>query len=86
LELDHAIGYSGKIISSVHMHANGNDFVLIAGASLIIGDLNDPHNQSFLRAHDDQITTLTLGNTGTMIASGQRGDNADIVIWDYASK
>ena len=44
VELDHAIGYSGKIIRGVWMHPNGKEYVLIAGASIVVGDLNDPHN------------------------------------------
>jgi len=53
VELDHAIGYSGKIPRSVHLHPNSKDYVMIAGASIIIGDLTDIHNQFFLRGHDD---------------------------------
>ena len=86
VELDHAIGYSGKIANSVHMHPNATDYVLVAGASIIVGDLNDPHNQHFLRAHDDQITCLAVSNAGALLASGQRGDNSDILLWDYQNK
>jgi hypothetical protein len=53
VELDHAIGFSGKIVRSVHLHPNSKDYVLIAGCSIVIGDLSDPHNQNFLTAHDD---------------------------------
>jgi len=35
---------------------------MIAGASIIVGDLTDPHNQYFLRGHDDQITCLAISN------------------------
>lgn len=84
--MDHAIGYSGLINKSVYLHPNQKDFVMIAGASIIVGDLTDPHNQYFLRGHDDQITCLAISNSGSLIASGQRGDNSDILIWDYESK
>jgi hypothetical protein len=53
VELDHAIGYSGKVVRSVHLHPNARDYVTIAGASIIVSDLTDPHNQFFLRGHDD---------------------------------
>ena len=59
---------------------------MIAGASIIVGDLTDPHNQFFLRGHDDQITCIAISNNGALIASGQRGDNSDILIWDYETK
>lgn len=44
VELDHSIGFSGKVVSSVHLHPNAKDYVLIAGCSIVIGDLSDPHN------------------------------------------
>lgn len=86
VELDHAIGYSGKVVKSVHLHPNSKEFVLVAGASIVIGDLNDPHNQHFLKGHDDQITCLAVSNGGALIASGQRGDNSDILLWDFETR
>lgn len=86
VELDHAIGFSGKVVGSVHLHPNARDYVLIAGCSIVIGDLSDPHTQNFLTAHDDQITCMAIANGGHLIASGQKGDNSDIVLWDFASK
>ena len=44
IELDHAIGFSGKITNSVFLHPNAKDYVLIAGCSIVVGDLSDPHN------------------------------------------
>lgn len=44
VELDHAIGFSGKIVNSVFLHPNTKDYVLIAGSSVVVGDLSDPHN------------------------------------------
>ena len=35
------------------------------------GDLNDPHSQHFLTAHDDLITCLAISNMGGLIASGK---------------
>jgi WD40 repeat protein len=60
--------------------------VLVAGCSIVVGNLNDPHNQSFLTAHDDLITCLSVSNAGGLLASGQKGDNSDILIWDYSTK
>ena len=71
IELDHAIGYSGKLVSGVHLHPNAKDYVLIAGCSIVVGDLSDPHTQNFLTAHDDQITCLAIANQGHLIASGR---------------
>jgi hypothetical protein len=62
VELDHSIGFSGNVVNSVFLHPNTKDYVLIAGCSIVIGDLSDPHNQNFLTAHDDQITCLAIAN------------------------
>ena len=59
---------------------------MIAGCSVITGDLNDPHSQHFLTAHDDLITCIAVSHNGKLLASGQQGDNSDIVIWDYETK
>jgi WD40 repeat protein len=86
VELDHSIGYSGKIVDSVHLHPSLKEFILVAASSIVVRDLNDPHNQHFLTAHDDQITCLAISNNGQMLASGQRGENSDIVVWNYETK
>jgi len=44
VELDHAIGFSGKVNNSVFLHPNAKEYVLIAGCSIVTGDLNDPHS------------------------------------------
>lgn len=72
LELEHAIGYSGKIVQSAYFHPNGKDFVYIAGGCIVICDLKDPHQQGFLRGHDNQITCLALSSTGRLLASGKK--------------
>ena len=71
VELDHAIGFSGKVDNSVFLHPNAKEYVCIAGCSIVTGDLNDPHSQHFLTAHDDLITCLAISNMGGLIASGK---------------
>ena len=70
MELEHSIGYSGKIVRSVYFHPNGKEFVCISGACIVICDLSDPHQQFFLRGHDDQIKTLAISHDGKTLASG----------------
>ena len=53
---------------------------------MIVADLLDPHNQVFLRGHDDFITTVDVSPSGRYIASGQRGENADVIVWDFEEK
>ena len=52
----------------------------------MVRDIQDPHNQHFLTAHDDSIMCLAVSNNGNLLASGQRGENSDIVVWDYGQK
>ena len=70
LDLEHAIGYSGRIVRSVHIHPNNRDLVYIAGGCIVVCDMNDPHQQSFLRGHDDQISCLAISHGGALLASG----------------
>lgn len=86
VELDHSIGFSGSVLQSVHLHPQLKEYVLIAGSSIVVRDILDPHNQHFLTAHDDQVTCLAVSNNGTMLATGQRGENSDVVIWDFLNK
>ena len=60
MELEHAIGLSGKIVRAIYLHPNATEFVYISGSCIVICDLNDAHQQSFLREHDDQVTCLTI--------------------------
>lgn len=71
VELDHAIGFSGKVDNSVFLHPNAKEYILIAGCSIVTGDLNDPHSQHFLTAHDDLITCISISNMGHLLASGK---------------
>lgn len=44
VELDHSIGFSGKVVDSVFLHPSLKEYILIAGSSLVVRDLQDPHN------------------------------------------
>jgi len=70
----------------VHVHPSVREYCLIAGSSIVVRDIQDPHNQHFLTAHDDMITCLTISTNGNLLASGQKGENSDIVVWDFTTK
>jgi WD40 repeat protein len=42
--------------------------------------------QVFLRGHDDDITCLALSPSGRFVASGQKGENSDAIVFDFESK
>ena len=86
MELEHAIGFAGSLRNCLQFHPNGRDIVYAAGGCVVVADLSDPHNQVFLRGHDDFITSIAVSPSGRYIASGQRGDNADVIVWDFEEK
>ena len=86
IELEHAIGYSAEFLKSIYYHPNQRNTLYITGACIVINDLADAQGQAFLRAHDDTVTCLAMSPSGALIASGQKGYNADVLVWDFASR
>mmetsp|Transcript_46052 Transcript_46052/g.128074 ORF Transcript_46052/g.128074 Transcript_46052/m.128074 type:complete len:628 (-) Transcript_46052:499-2382(-) len=85
IELEHAVGFSASC-GEICYHPNGKKYICAAGASLVVCDFADPHDQVFFRGHDGPVTCLALSNSGRFVASGQHGENADAIVWDYESK
>lgn len=85
IELDHSIG-NNAIPNCLAYHPNKENYIYSQGWSVGIGSLTDIHSQEFLRQHDDSVTCLALSSSGNLIASGQKGDNADIIVWAFAQK
>jgi len=93
LELEHAIGYTGRHAQTLLLHPHEPDCTVFAiGCTVVLGKLDDPHDQEFLRGHDEAISSLTISPTGLMIASGQMGSThlkepyAPVIVWDYAQR
>lgn len=84
IEFEHFIGCN-VIPGGVQFHPNGINYIVAAGGNIVIGDLTKPQYQDFLKKHDDQITCISLSARGTYFASGQRGENSNVYIWDFAS-
>ena len=85
MELEHAIGYL-SLPGGLYCHPNGTDLIHAAGGTVIVADLHDPHRQQILRGHDANVTCLAVSGSGRLIASGQAGENADVLVWDTASR
>lgn len=83
LQLEHGMGYNGQAPNSLILHPNLVDYIYIAGGVVVIAEMNDPNKQKLLRGHDDVVTCIALSHNGELLASGQRGDNSDIFVWDY---
>jgi len=87
IELEHAIGFSGLSLSPLHMlGTDGSSYAYATGGCVVLGDLSDPHKQHFLRGHDDHISCLAVSKSGRLIASGQHGRDADVIVWDVEAR
>ena len=67
------------------MTADPNDpdrIFYVAGSTVVYGHLGKTGGQSFLRGHDDDVTCMAVSHSGKLIATGQTGVNADVVLWD----
>ena len=91
LELEGVCGWTGRFPSTLLCHPSQDAvFVAALGASVVIGDVNDPHKQRFLLGHDAEVSALDVSSSGRFIASGQlrstqvaTGD-ASVMAWDTA--
>jgi len=86
IELFHGIGYNGSIVNSLILHPNLVEYIYLAGGVIVIAEMNDPNKQYFLRGHDNEVRTISLSKNGKLLASGQKGENSDILVWDYHSR
>eukprot|EP01047_Picozoa_sp_COSAG01_P063310 COSAG01_NODE_8182_length_2887_cov_4.576399_1_plen_621_part_00 len=93
LELEHAIGYTGAHAQTLLLHPTAADCTVFAiGCTVVLGKLDDPHDQEFLRGHDEAISALSISSTGFMIASGQVGSThlkepyAPVIVWDHTRR
>ena len=72
LELEHMMGYTGRRLGTLLAHPRLSEvFVKSVGSAVVVGDLNDPHQQEFLRGHDMEITAMAISASGNKLASGQ---------------
>ena len=83
IQLEHGMGYNGLTKNSLILHPNLVDYIYIAGGVIVIAEMNDPNKQKLLRGHDDVVTCISLSHNGELLASGQRGKNSDIFVWNY---
>lgn len=93
LELEHVFGYSGKYQTTVQYHQTEPSLILYTiGSLIVIEDVNNKHNQWFLKGHDNEVTTIAVSNNGLLIASGQLGSpfhkhhEAPVILWNFQTK
>lgn len=85
LDLSAVIGFQGKVNSGLQLHPDNEHIIFPLGTTIVVRHIIS-RTQKFLRGHDNDISVITVSNTGKYIASGQRthmGFQADIIIWDF---
>lgn len=85
IEIECCIGHN-SVPRGTHYHPNGENFIYSSGWNVGIGSLTSPQSQEFLKAHDGFVTCVSLSPSGNFVASGQRGENSDIFVWDFNSR
>ncbi|KAL3660058.1 hypothetical protein V7S43_014980 [Phytophthora oleae] len=85
IELEHTIGFSA-VPNAIHYHPSGREYVYPAGGSVLLTSFQDAHSQLFLRGHEGNVSCITMSPSGRMLASGERGRHADILVWDYSTR
>ncbi|RLN91111.1 hypothetical protein BBJ28_00011668, partial [Nothophytophthora sp. Chile5] len=85
IELEHTIGFSA-VPNAIHYHPSGRDYVYPAGGSVLLTSFQDAHSQLFLRGHLGHVSCIAMSRSGRLLASGERGRSADVLVWDYAAR
>ena len=71
LNLMAIIGFSGKVPDGLILHPDNETLIFPIGSQIIIRNVLS-RQDSFLRGHDNDISTMALSKSGKYLASGQR--------------
>ena len=59
--------------------------VAAVGACAVVRDLLDPHSSTFLRGHAGAVSAMALSPSARLLATGERGFDSDVCVWDLES-
>ncbi|KAM9856612.1 cilia- and flagella-associated protein 52 [Aulostomus maculatus] len=88
LELEAAIGFNGNVPFGLRVHPDREHLIYPLGCTVILKRIKDG-KQEFLHGHTNNVSCISVSQSGTYIASGQvnfLGFKAEIIIWDYAQR
>lgn len=71
LELSAVIGFQGKVISGLILHPDNEHIIYPLGTTIVVRHIIS-RTQQFLRGHDNDISVISVSNTGKYVASGQK--------------
>ncbi|CCW62363.1 unnamed protein product [Phytomonas sp. EM1] len=89
LELDCALGFSGRVPNGLIAHPDGTHIIHPLGACIVIREIGKSFSSDFLYGHNDKISCLAVSPSGRYVASGQvthPGFQADVCIFDFAER
>eukprot|EP00163_Fabomonas_tropica_P000227 TRINITY_DN10146_c1_g1_i1.p2 TRINITY_DN10146_c1_g1~~TRINITY_DN10146_c1_g1_i1.p2 ORF type:complete len:619 (+),score=153.59 TRINITY_DN10146_c1_g1_i1:3086-4942(+) len=90
LELEHQIGVTTQYNQTLLYHpTQPNTIIYSVASSVVIADLTDPHEQSFLKGHFGNVSSLAVSPSGRFVASGQEGTangRTVVLIWDFHAR
>jgi len=87
LELQSAIGFSGSVAHSLILHPSDKFIIYPIGSTVVIRNVEDQTDQTFLQAHTHAIKCMAISKCGNFLATGQvqhMGYLADAIIWDIS--
>lgn len=69
LELQAVIGFKGTVPDGLILHPDNEHLIFPLGCTVVVRNIVQ-RTQSFLQGHDNDVNTLTVSNSGTLMASG----------------
>lgn len=87
LELSAVIGFKGTVVDGLILHPDNEHLLFPLGTTIVVRHIIS-RTQQFLRGHDNNISVITVSESGKYVASGQQthmGFQADVIIWDFDS-
>lgn len=88
LELSAVIGFKGTVVDGLILHPDNEHLLFPLGTTIVVRHIMN-RTQEFLRGHDNNISVMTVSDSGRFVASGQQthmGFQADVIIWDFDSR
>ncbi|XP_045055232.2 cilia- and flagella-associated protein 52 isoform X3 [Desmodus rotundus] len=88
LELEAVIGFNGHVPAGLKCHPDQEHLIYPLGCTVLIQAINTKE-QYFLQGHGNNVSCVTVSQSGVYIASGQvtfMGFKADIILWDYKKR
>ena len=68
-KISHYLSILGKVNSGLVLHPDNEHIIFPLGTTIVVRHIIS-RKQNFLRGHDNNISVITVSNTGKYIASG----------------